>query len=191
MKLAKSVQLLLVVTTALAATHAKTKKPYKLPEVFNQARYVYVEAVGGQEFDPRLNASDRQAINDVDNALQDWKRYALTMHREQADLILVLRTGRLVEGRAGIQVGSGRQGSNRPSTGPQPGNGVALGGEIGPPDDLLEVYLPNPGDTRGSLLWRRARADGLNPPELALFKQLKDEIESVYPAQAASKPAKP
>ena len=37
--------LVLVLVHALATAQAKTKKPYKLPAVFNQARYVYVEAV--------------------------------------------------------------------------------------------------------------------------------------------------
>ena len=41
----KTITLLLVLVHALATAQAKTKKPYKLPAVFNQARYVYVEAV--------------------------------------------------------------------------------------------------------------------------------------------------
>jgi hypothetical protein len=177
---------------ALDTVQAKAKKPYKLLAVFNQARYVYVEAVAGQEFDPRLDPDDLQAIADVDKALYDWNRYVLTIRREQADLIFVVRKGRLVTAKAGVQVGSGPQGvPSRPANGRFPGSGVAVGGDVGPPDDLLEVYVPNPNDAQGTLLWQRTLADGLNPPQLALFKQLKDEVERTYPSQTANKASKP
>ena len=191
MKLLKTITLCLVLAPALATVQAKTKKPYKLPAMFNQARYVYVEAVAGQEFDPRLDPYDRQAIADVNKALDDWNRYVLTTRRDQADLIFVVRKGRVAEANVGVQVSSGPQGGpGRPTNGPLPGNGVgtSVGGEVGPADDLLEVYLPNPTDAHGTLLWQHTRADGLNTPELALFKQLKDEVERTYPNQTASKP---
>jgi hypothetical protein len=184
--------LVLVLVPALATVQAKTKKPDTLPAVFNHATYVYVEATGGQEFDARLNPNDRQAITDVREALYVWKRYVVTAKREQADLIFVVRTGRLAEARVGVQVGPGGQGiPNRPANGPTAGNGVSGGGEVGPPDDLLEVYVPNPNDARGVLVWRGMLADGLSAPELTLFKQLKDQVESTYPTQTASKASKP
>lgn len=189
MKPLKIITFLLVMLLALATSPAKNKKPYKLPALFNQARYVYVEATDGQEFDPRLDPYDRQAIADVDRAIYDWKRYVLTTERNQADLIFVVRKGRLVEGRVRIPASSGPQSiPGRPTNGPLANNGAAIGAEVGPPNDLLEVYEPNPGDTRGTLLWQRTLADGLNPPQLALFNQLKDEVESTYPNQTAPKP---
>jgi len=192
MKPLKTITLFLVLVPAVATLQANTKKPYKLPALFNQARYVYVEAVAGQEFDPRLDPDDRQAIADVDKALHDWNRYVLTIRREQADLIFVVRKGRLVTAKVGVQVGSGPQGApGRPADGPFPGNGVAVGGDVGPADDLLEVYVPNPNDAQGALLWQRTLPDGLNPPQLTLFKQLKDEVERTYPSQTGNKPSKP
>jgi hypothetical protein len=194
MKTLKTITLLLVLAPALATVQAKPKKPYKLPAMFNQARYVYVEAVAGQEFDPRLNSYDRQAIADVVSALNDWNRYVLTTERDQADLIFVVRKGRVAEANVGVQVGSGPQGApGGPANGPLPGNGVGgtVGGGVGPPDDLLEVYLPNPNEAHGTLLWQHTLADGLNPPDLTLFKQLKDEVERTYPNQTASKAPKP
>ena len=62
---------------------------------------------------------------------------------------------------------------------------------MGPPDDLLEVYVPNPNDAQGILLWQRTLADGLNPPQLTLFKQFKDEVERTYPSQTANRASKP
>ena len=184
--------LLLILVSGLATAHAKTQKTPQLPAVFKNARYVYVEAVDGQALDLRLDTEDRQAIADVTSALYGWERYSLTMERGHADLIFVVRRGRLAESRVGAQTGSTRQGApSRPANSPLPGNGVAVGGSIGPPDDLLEVYMPNPANARGTLIWRRTLADGLTAPELALLKQLKDEVESTYPKQATSTASKP
>ena len=58
----KAITLLFVLLPALANLQAKPKKPYTLPAAFEQARYVYVEAVDGQQFDPRIEPDDRQAI---------------------------------------------------------------------------------------------------------------------------------
>lgn len=191
MKPLKALPLLLMLVFALPATQAKPKKPYKLPAAFNQARYVYVEAEDGQVYDPRLDPYDRQAIGDVDDALYKWKRYAVTTRREDADLIFVVRKGRLAAAKAGVQVGPGGpqaypnpQGNPGPRT--APANGIALGGEVGPPDDLLEVYERSPDNSRGAMLWQRSFADGLNPPDLTLLKQLKDAVERDYPVQTAN-----
>lgn len=208
MKLLKSITLLLVLAPALATVQAKTKKPYQLPAVFNQARYVYVEAVDGQEFDPRLIPEDRQAIADVYKALYDWKRYVVVTRRDEADLIFVVRKGRLAQADVGVLVGSGPQigagsgpqvgtgsgpqgGAGRPPANSGPSHGVGVGGEAGPPDDLLEVYMTNPNEAHGTLVWQHTLADGLDRPDLPLFKQLKDEVEHDYPIQAASKQPKP
>jgi hypothetical protein len=192
MKLLKTIVMVMVLVPALATVPAKTKKPYKLPAAFDQARYVYVEADAGKELDPRLDPDDRQAIADVDNALNEWKRYLPTTRRDQADLIFVVRKGRLASAKIGGQVGSASQGiPGRPANGPLPGNGVSLDGEVGPPDDLLEVYLPDPGKARGALIWQRTLADGLNSPDLIMVKQLKDEVERTYPIQTATKASKP
>ncbi len=192
MKPFKAIMLLLLLLPALATIQAKPKKPYKLPAAFEQARYVYVEAVDGQEFDPRLDPDDRDAIADVDRALYDWNRYIVTTRREEADLIFVVRKGRLASATLGGQVSSAPpMGPGRSAGGQYPGNGVAVGGEVGPPDDFLEVYLPNPNEARGALLWQRTLPDGLNPPQLTLFKQLKDEVERTYPTPPPKKPSKP
>jgi hypothetical protein len=192
MKPVKAIMLLLMLVPALANLHAKPKKPYKLPAVFGQARYVYVEAEDGQEFDPRLDPDDRQAIADVYKAVYDWNRYIVTTRRDQADLIFVVRKGRLASATLGGQVSSAPpMGPGRSAGGQYPGSGIAVGGEVGPPDDFLEVYLPNPNEARGALLWQRTLPDGLNLPQLMLFKQLKDEIERTYPTPPPNKKSKP
>ena len=186
----KSIALLTLLLPALVAAQGKTKKPYKLPAVFNQARYAYVEAVDGEQFDPRLYPEDRQAIANVQNALEDWNRYTLVTRRDEADLVFVVRKGRLADANVGVQVGTGTQGG--PGTHPGgPSLGVGLGGEVGPPDDLLEIFVPNPSGVLGSPLWMRTLADGLNAPDVTMFRQFKDAVEHDYPVQTASQPKKP
>ena len=219
MKLLKCISLLLVLIPAFAAVQGKTKKTDKLPAVVNQARYVYVQAVDGQQFDPRLLPEDRRAISDVESALHDWNRYVLVGRRDEADLIFVVRKGRmataLFRGPVGPQSGetptcddpqrgNGRQGGNGPAGGNgsqnasgqsdcvnNPGSGAVPEGEVGPADDLLEIYVRNSDKSNQAPLWIHTRTGGLDRPDLALFQQFKDQVERDYPPQPSSQPAKP
>ena len=69
MKTLKAFALLLLVVPALAPAQKKPKKPV-VSAVFAQARYAYVEAVDGNEFDPRVYAEDRDAIVNIENAIR-------------------------------------------------------------------------------------------------------------------------
>jgi hypothetical protein len=86
--------LLLLLLLFSGPAQSKKKDP-DIPALFRQAHYVYVEAVDGDEFNPRLYPEGRQAIADVGHALQTWKRYVLTIRRQDADLVFVVRKGRL------------------------------------------------------------------------------------------------
>lgn len=217
MKPRKIVTFLLVLVPALVTLQAKPKKQDKPSAEFNHARYVYVEAIDGQEFDPRLNPDDRQAIANVESALQDWSRYILTVKRDEAELIFVVRKGRIAEARVGVVTGDGSgrvngqisshcgasgagpggQGSGGQGSGGEESgaSGRAIGGsvgaEVGPPNDLLEVYLENPDHTRGAMVWQRMQEDGLDSPNVSLLRDLKDEVERAYPNQTASQTKKP
>jgi hypothetical protein len=220
MKPLKWIGLLLVLIPAFATIQGKPKKPDKLPAIFDQARYVHVEAVDGQKFDPGLFPEDRQAIVDMEGALRNWGRYVLVLRRDKADLIFVVHKGRQTgagargpldpqgdiarQGCDDPQGGNGRQGRNGPqgANGPQnasgqsdcvddPATGVALGSEVGPADDLLEIYVRNSDQSRGAPLWVHTRTGGLDRPDLELFKQFKDQVEQDYPPQSSSHAAKP
>jgi hypothetical protein len=200
-KLTLLLLLLVLLPTAALAQH-KTKKPI-VSAIFQNAQYVYVEAVDGQEFDPQLNPDDRQAIADVQDALERWNHYALTTRREDAQIVIVVRKGRPVEGRAGVLIGSSSGGSGTgPSSGPQgnpstgqprgqagPGVGVVAGGEVGTPDDLFEICQLNTNGTLSMPLWMRTFPDGLDGPKVMLFEQFKDAVERAYPTQPAKQPA--
>jgi hypothetical protein len=191
--------LLLVLLPTVALAQHKTRKPI-VPAIFKNAQYVYVEAIDGQEFDPGLNPDDRQAIADVQAALQKWNRYSLTTRREDANFVIVVRKGRAVVAKAGViigsssgpGVGSGPQGN--PSSG-QPrgpagaGVGTVAGGEVGTPDDLLEICQLNTNGTLSTPLWMRTFPDGLDGPKVMLFEQFKDAVEKAYPSQPANQPA--
>jgi hypothetical protein len=168
------------------------KKDPEIPALFRQAHYVYVEAVDGNEFNPRLYPEDRQAIADVRHALQTWNRYVLTIRREDADLVFVVRKGRLAAAKVfvGGHIGSRtpaaqtpNQDPNRddPDRYPNSGTDVGASGEVGPPDDLLFVDVVNHDGGRGARIWMQSRADGLNTPEMPLFKDLKDAVNQAYP----------
>jgi hypothetical protein len=205
MKPYKAAVLLLAFVPVLASARKKSSKPV-LPAVFKQAQYVYVRAMDGDEFNPYLLPEDRQAIADVESAIQKWGRYFLVYQRSQADLVFVVRVGRLVTGRGNVgvfhgpaqvpvqgpagrgQVGQvpGQQGNGPP---PERGNGTILGGggEVGPADDLLWVCMPDPDGKLSNPLWSQTEQDGLESPDVPLLKKFEREVDKAYPRTAASK----
>jgi hypothetical protein len=98
----------------------------------------------GGQFNVSTYEEDRTAVNIVEDALQKWGRYTLVYKPEDAEFIVNVRAGRLVEGRAGVRAASGSApppgGTGVPSVG-----GIA-GASVGPDDDYMEVLLPIPGE---------------------------------------------
>lgn len=190
--------LVLLPTLTFAQKHGKKK--HTVPAVFSTARYVWVQSMDGDLFTPGLLPADRQAIVDVQNALQDWGRYVLTARRSDADLIFVVRTGRLADAKVGGGVGTpnagpmgnpnaGQMGNSNsgpmgnPNAGPQQrpmGTGVMYGGDVGPPDDMLKVVSTNT-EGNGMQVWLRSEEGGLASPFIPLFQQLKTAVDHDYP----------
>ena len=192
MKSHQAVALTLLIPAALlfqaTLLQAKDKKP-SVPAVFGQARYVYVEAIDGQEFDPNINPDDRIAIADVRDALDNWKRYQLTTSRSEADVVIVVRKGRVAEANVGITPRRGQL----PGSAGQPGGigaGGQIGGEAGPPDDLFEVCPVNTDGTLSSPLWERTMPEGLTAPKVVLLEQFEEAVDKAYPPQPATTPQK-
>ena len=167
------------------------KKDPDIPALFRQARYVYVEAVDGDEFNPRLYPEDLQAIADVRHALQEWNRYTLTIRRQDADLVFVVRKGRLAAANVfgGVRTGPrtsgpqtpGQDPNRDPAQYPNSGTDVGASGQVGSPDDFLFVDVVSPGGRLGPQIWMQSRRDGLDTPEIPLFKQIKDAVDKAYP----------
>ncbi len=181
---------------------AQKKKKPSVPAVFGTAKYVYVKAEDGDMFNPRLLPEDRDAISNVMNALRDWGRYTVMPSADGAELVFIVRKGRLASEQVGIAagprtspnggVGNGSQGTGpygTQSTGPngtarQTGAnapGLSSDTEVGPPDDFLEVRMKQPGGDLSSPVWERTMSDGLDAPNVPLLNQLKRAVEKDYP----------
>lgn len=205
MKPAKAAALTILLLFALGAAQGKPKKS-AVPAVFETAHYVYVEAASGDILKANLTPEDRQAISEVQERLREWRRYTLTDKRAQADLIFVVRKGRI----AGQQdhLGVGQHPQSAEPGGLQPGQTSTLGptqqrgqfpgisdsnvgsaAEIGPPSDLLRVYtLSADGKLKGPI-WSREMDDGLDGPSVRLLQQLMTAVDQAYPPQTEKQPA--
>ena len=76
----------------LLGTVAAAKDAPKIPRTLANARYVYVTAYDGDEFNPELLPDDRTAINTVQEAIQKWGKLAPVYRPEEADVILVVES---------------------------------------------------------------------------------------------------
>jgi len=195
MKVWKAVLFFVVLAPMLANAQHKAKKHTELSAAFENARYVYVEAMAGDVMKPGLYPEDRQAIGDVEDGLRDWSRYTVATRRKDADLVFIVRKGRSagVQGRVVIPGGSRPQGTPMPGQDPmETGRGAALGAEAetGPADDMMRVYITNPDGKLIGPVWTLAMTGGLDGPGVPLLRQLRAEVEKAYPAQpAAPQPA--
>lgn len=192
MKPFRSISMLLLLVPLFAQAQSKAKKHTDVPAVFENARYVYVQAQDGDITRPGLYPEDRQAISDVLDGLEAWNRYAIVTSRDRAELVFIVRKGRLVavQGHAGISAGSGQIGSSPQAR--QPGQfpddtSVGAGSEVGPPDDILQVFTTDPSGKLFGPIWQRELKDGLNAPSVPLLRQLKDAVERGYPNAPAKK----
>lgn len=181
----------LILCSALVSAQNQKKK-HALPAVFQNSHFVYVEAMDGNEFQPGLLPEDRRAIADMEQAVRDWNRYVLTSQASDAELVFILRTGRVASATLGASVGS----PTVPAMGSPAGQhqtsglGGSVRGGAGPADDYLEVRVRMPDGQLSAPIWQRTLADGLEGPDLPLFQQLKKAIEHDYPTTQA-KQAKP
>lgn len=181
---------------------AQKKKKTSTPAVFGTAKYVYVKAEDGDMFNPRLLPEDRDAISNVVNALHDWGRYTVMPSPDGAELVFIVRKGRIGSEQAGITTGprmgpNGGAGNGSQGAGPfgtqsadpngtarQSGAnvpGLSSNTDAGPPDDFLEVRMKEPGGDLSSPIWERTMSDGLDAPNVRLLDQLKRAVEKDYP----------
>lgn len=193
MKSNRVVFLVLALVPALMFAQHKGKKRPDVPAVFATAHYIYVEA----EDDSALDPAARQAVVDMQVGVQEWYRYKVTMHRDQADLIFRVRKGRMADGRAPgvVTMGSPRQGGAQlPSQSPQAGQAQeGMGGEmpVGSEDDQLRVFAVNADGKVTGPVWTRQLRNGLDGPKPMLLKLLIDSVELAYPPAPPAQPSNP
>ena len=190
------VSLLAVFLLAAAPVYGKPKKDKPdLPKIFDTAQYVYVEALGVDRDTPDLYSEDHEAIANIREALHNWGRYSLITDRDHADLVLVVHRGRRDRSDppspSGPPIFGGGQhppgkspfpgGSNDPSNPSAGGHRDDSQDEVITNDDQLSVYIANGSGSLTGPIWMRNRKNGLNAPQLQIFKQLKQDVDTAYP----------
>ncbi len=177
---------------SLPFAKAKNKEKTPLPKLVAHAQYVMVTTYFGdpvrEPLNPHITTEDRQAVTDVQNALEKWGRYTIAYRPEDAELILVVRKGRLLDATGGVRV---QAGSKRPCT---PGNspapctiqqdpavGPIAAVDAGDPQDELALYDSSLG-TDNAPLWRGRRAAGLDAPKMQLVEELRTKVEETAKA---------
>jgi hypothetical protein len=192
--------LCIMLLAAAGFAFAKAKHP-SLPEVFETAKTVHVEAADARDItDISLDPETRNAILDVQDAIQSWGRYSLSRSRHEADLILVIYKGRLTRDANSVTIPSPPHSTNNPvSAGPiqNPADASqATNGEASPDGsyqerDELKVYTLDANGKLKKLLWRNEQVHGLDPRSLLLVQQLEREIDKAYPNPPATSPSAP
>ena len=177
---------IVVLITSAASAQTPSNKEELVPKAIVNSRYVYVEAWDGDFFNPRLLPEDRRAIADVQDAFRAWNRYLVTVKRREAEILVVVRKGRVVtvNGSVGGNTGSGPGesvphgglGSNQPKA--EGGDKAGVGPEVAGQDDLFFVYLVNDDGSLIGPVWIHHQKDGLDAPGIPLFKQFKESIEA-------------
>jgi hypothetical protein len=80
--------ILIAAISALAAPSAANVPAF--PGILANARFVYVAAYDGDQFDPNLLPDDRNAIGAVQSAIQNWGKLTLVYQRSEADIIILV-----------------------------------------------------------------------------------------------------
>jgi len=84
------VLLSLALTTLSTATASGNAPP--MPRTLANARFVYVTAYDGDQFDPQLLPEDRAAIGRVQDAIEKWGKLIVVYRPQDADIILAVQS---------------------------------------------------------------------------------------------------
>lgn len=83
--------LLSLALSTLSSAAASGKTP-EMPRTLANARFVYVAAYDGDQFDPNLLPDDRAAIGRVEDAIQKWGKLTVVYRAQDADIILMVES---------------------------------------------------------------------------------------------------
>jgi len=86
-----AIALLTLALTTLSAAAASGNPP-QMPRTLANARFVYVAAYDGDQFDPARLPDDRAAIGRVEDAIQKWGKLTVVYRRQDADIILMVES---------------------------------------------------------------------------------------------------
>lgn len=88
----KNIFAMALLCLAMSAAVAWAERAPEMPRVFANARFVYVTAYDGDQFNPNLLPEDREAIARVQNAIQKWGKLIVVFRPQDADVMLVLQS---------------------------------------------------------------------------------------------------
>ena len=204
----------LLVAVLLASTApAKDKDKKKLllsPDILRaRTAVVVIDPDAGEPLDqPNANANARAA---VEKAFLEWGRFDLLLQGQETDLIIVVRTGNgkamrpTMKGgaidqrpvsaestdstiRIGAQHGQPPplQGNSIPD--PDPNRGPHVSNEVGPSEDMFEVYRGNVPDPLDSMsIWRYIAKDCLREPKVTAVEEFRKAIAEAEKPQSSTK----
>jgi hypothetical protein len=178
-----------LVVLLLLSANAKSNIPAEL----GQATYVALgyETTSGfvseNDLDERrILPQDREALDNVRQALRKWKKYIISTNPDVAEILIAVRSGRVASADGGVRVHRGSIGSTT--------IGTVVGADAGPSDDYLAVYDADHGGrsaekpdsvfesnhTReGPVLWRATAEGGLGGDDPSLFERFKKDVDSI------------
>jgi len=87
----KILLVVLVMMFAVVGAWASQNIP-PIPRTLSNARFVYVAAYDGDQFDPSLSPDDRVAIARVQERVQKWGKLTIVYRPEDADIILLVQS---------------------------------------------------------------------------------------------------
>jgi hypothetical protein len=90
--LGAAIVLFLLSTIVVAAPRPAAQTTQPFPATLRNARYVYVAAYDGDEFNIHLLPEDREAIVAVQNAIQKWGKLTLVYRPEEADIVVLVES---------------------------------------------------------------------------------------------------
>src|SRR6266446_8152645 len=88
----KQLAAVLLLCLALVGSALAAKSAPAMPGILANARYVYVTAYDGDQYNPRLLPDDRAAISRVQDAIQKWGKLTLVYRPEEADMVIAVES---------------------------------------------------------------------------------------------------
>ncbi|HKM86412.1 MAG TPA: hypothetical protein VJW96_09405 [Terriglobales bacterium] len=86
-----AIVLLSLALATLSAVAAAGNVP-EMPRTLSNARFVYVTAYDGDQFNPNLLPEDRDAIARVQDGIEKWGKLIVVYRPQEADIILAVQS---------------------------------------------------------------------------------------------------
>jgi hypothetical protein len=110
----KNIFAMVLLSLAMSTAVAWAGNAQEMPRILANARFVYVTAYDGGQFNPNLLPEDREAIARVQDAIQKWGKLTVVYRPQDADIMLAVQS-RGSEDVLAVYDAHGGDASSRPS----------------------------------------------------------------------------